>query len=659
MLHSGAASLPRAEEGAQTAGPSADGQQVLPSGATSLPSAEERAQAAASSSAGQQVLPSGAAASPRAEERAQAAWPSSAGQQMLPSHSAASPRAEERAQAAWPSSAGQQVLPSGAASLPRAEERAQAAWPSSAGQQVLPSGATSLPRAEERAQAAWPSSAGQQVLPSGAASLPRPVEQTASPSAAGQQMLPSGAATLPRPVEHDARSQQQTPARVDQGPVVEQHAAMGIDAPSSGRPEETRLSTQAGGDLAGELLLSSATPCPWAGLGVCRVDWIVQSTSCSHQASAEKADTCSSREAACTACSSSSRGVLRCRQAPCPRAAPVEKARAAGIPQLPGDSTHRLCVMLPSLRVGVGDAVLHSSESALKMPSPLQHLSLCRPAARISMPLCSCRRHTSRGCSQRIMGPPKPTQHPCTRASWCTAGSPCGSQWRAVRPNSAAAVPADASDQSCWRTCACHCCSAAGNRGAWHCSGLLGVTRCVHWNKEAATCHAEHPACCACGVYSGACYQRPARPATLLPTSNADSCTITISMPQNKGLPLVYKLPLQCLGWECRALSITAAGNAGIGSDKVQGNPDEGPGPSQQQDDNMEDAGNDSPGDDMSDGGGDNPQQGALAGAGQSQMLTAMSLGQDAPYLNRPVAASACTYVLGVFEQHCNRALRS
>ena len=66
---------------------------------------------------------------------------------------------------------------------------------------------------------------------------------------------------------------------------------------------------------------------------------------------------------------------------------------------------------------------------------------------------------------------------------------------------------------------------------------------------------------------------------------------------------------------------------------KVQGNPEEGPDPSQQQDDRMEDSGNDSPEDDLSDGGGNSPQQGALAGAGQPQMLTDTTLAQDAPHL--------------------------
>ena len=72
------------------------------------------------------------------------------------------------------------------------------------------------------------------------------------------------------------------------------------------------------------------------------------------------------------------------------------------------------------------------------------------------------------------------------------------------------------------------------------------------------------------------------------------------------------------------------------GPDRVQGNPNEGPAPSQQQNDNMQDAGNDFPDEDMSDGGGDDPQQGALAGAGQPQMLTDTSLAQDAlPHLPR------------------------
>ena len=69
------------------------------------------------------------------------------------------------------------------------------------------------------------------------------------------------------------------------------------------------------------------------------------------------------------------------------------------------------------------------------------------------------------------------------------------------------------------------------------------------------------------------------------------------------------------------------------GADKMQANPQEGSGPSQQQEDKMEDASNDSPDDDMSDGGGD-PQQRALAMAGQPQMLTDMPLAQDAPDLS-------------------------
>ncbi len=227
--------------------------------------AEELAQSAANAAAGQQTLPSGAASLPRAEERAQSAAPSAAGQHTLPSSAAAFPRVEERAQSAIPSAAGQQTMPSGAAAVPRAEERAQSAAPSAAGQQTLPCGAAAFPRAEERAQ-------------------------TAAPYAAGQQTLPSGAAALPRTEEHGASNQQQTPPRMHQGTVAEQHVAMSVDTPPSSRPVEAWLSTQAGWNVAGEPLLSSAISCPWAGSEVCRADWMAESSSCSHQASAEEAD---------------------------------------------------------------------------------------------------------------------------------------------------------------------------------------------------------------------------------------------------------------------------------------------------------------------------------------------------------------------------------